>query len=131
VVSLAYGPLVAVERQGYCQKHRRQAPARSEKLRRLVALGCNIAYDVMAHVGWSRYIDCRHSEEIQVELARRGIELSVRTLRELCQKYVAYVQAVHRESIPLLRRAMRGRGGYILHIDGTCEEGSRVQGERI
>jgi hypothetical protein len=44
----------------------------------------------------------------------------------LSQKFVAYFQAVHQDSIQLLRKEMRHRGGYILHIDGTCEEGSRV-----
>jgi hypothetical protein len=44
----------------------------------------------------------------------------------LAQKFVAYFEAVHRDSVDLLRRDMRRRGGYILHVDGTCEEGSRV-----
>jgi len=62
-----------------------------------------------------------------MELSRQGgIEIPVRTINELCQKFVAYFQVVHQESIKLLRREMRQRGGYILHIDGTCEEASGV-----
>ena len=81
----------------------------------------------MAHIGWARFVDCRQCEEIQVELSRQhGIEVPARTIRELTQKFVAYFQTVHRDSIKLLRREMRDRGGYILHVDGTCEEGSRV-----
>jgi hypothetical protein len=33
---------------------------------------------------------------------------------------------VHQQSVTALREAMKARGGYILHIDGTCEEASRV-----
>lgn len=44
----------------------------------------------------------------------------------LARKFVAYFQIVHEESVGLLRSAMRKRGGYILHIDGTCDKGSRV-----
>ncbi|MBI4583181.1 MAG: hypothetical protein HY717_04080 [Planctomycetes bacterium] len=68
-------------------------------------------------------------EEIQADLSTRqhnSIEIPVKTIGYLAQKFVAYFQAVHQESIPLLRRDMRKRGGYILHVDGTCEEGSRV-----
>jgi hypothetical protein len=55
-----------------------------------------------------------------------GIELGRSTVSYLARKFVAYVQLVHQESILALRGAMDARGGYILHIDGTCEEASRV-----
>jgi hypothetical protein len=127
VVSALYGRFVAIERQGYCLKHPELPPARSEKLQRIVAPGCNIAYDVIAHIGLARFVECRQCEEIRIELSRHyGIDVPVRTISELTQKFVAYFQIVHRESIRLLRKQMHDRGGYILHIDGTCEEGSCV-----
>ena len=127
VLSARYGKFVALERQGYCPDHPDLPPARSAKLQRIVAPGCNVAYDVMAHIGWARFVHCRQCEEIQIELScQHGIEVPVRTICELTQKFVAYFQAVHRDSIQLLRNQMRDRGGYILHVDGTCEEGSRV-----
>ena len=86
-----------------------------------------MGYDLIARVGLARFLECRQCEEIQAELSREaGLVVSVRTISELSQKFVAYVQAVHRESSQRLRTEMRNRGGYILHIDGTCEEGSRV-----
>ena len=127
VLSVAHGKFVAIERQGYCPIHPDLPPARSRKLTRIVAPGCKISYDVIARVGLARFLECRQCEEIQVELSRLyGIEIPVRTISELSQKFVAYVQVVHQESIKLLRRAMQQRGGYVLHIDGTCEDGSRV-----
>jgi len=81
----------------------------------------------MAHIGLARFVHSRQCEEIQLELSRQcGIEIPLRTISELTQKFLAYFQAVHRDSVRLLRREMRDRGGYILHVDGTCEEGSRV-----
>ena len=127
VFSVAYGKFVAIERQGYCPNHPDLPPARSRKLPRIVAPGCNMSYDVIASVGLARFLECRQCEEIQIELSRQyGIEIPVRTISDLSQKFVAYFQVVHQESIKLLRRAMHQRGGYVLHIDGTCEEGSRV-----
>ena len=127
VATVRYGKLIAIERQGHCPNHEKLPPARSKELPQLVAPGCNIGYDLIAWTGLERYRKCRQHEEIQTELSRQtGMEVPVRTISESCHKFVAYVQAVHQESIPLLRREMRDRGGYILHIDGTCEEGSRV-----
>jgi hypothetical protein len=86
-----------------------------------------MAYDLIARVGLARFLECRQAEEIQWELSRQsGMEVPVRTINQLSQKFVAYFQVVHQQSIKLLRREMCQRGGYVLHIDGTCEEGSRV-----
>ena len=127
VSTIRYGKLIAIERQGYCPVHATLPPARSRELSRIVAPGCNLGYDLIAWAGLARFLQCRQHEEIQKELSHQaGIEVPVRTISESCHKFVAYVQAVHQESIPLLRREMCDRGGYILHIDGTCEEGSRV-----
>ncbi len=92
-----------------------------------MAPGAVIAYDVLVRVGLARFVECRQFAEIQADLARRlGIVVPTRTLSHLAQKSVAYVQIVHRESVGLLRRDMAKRGGHILHVDGTCEEGSQV-----
>jgi len=46
----------------------------------------------------------------------------VSTVSYLARKFIAYFQVVHQESIGLLRADMQSRGGYILHIDGSCED---------
>ena len=127
VVSLLYGKFRATEREGYCPTHPRLPPARSRELDHIVARGANIAYDVLVQIGLARFLECRQIGEIQAELVRdHGIEIPASTVGHLAQKFVAYVQVVHGESVRLLRNGMTKRGGYILHIDGTCEEGSRV-----
>ncbi len=124
---MTYGEFVARERQGYCPRHPQLPSVRSPQLARMVAPGAKIAYDVLARVGMQRFMECRQCEEIAIELARRyGIEVPPRTVSHLAHKFVAYFVVVHQQSTALLRKDMRDRGGYILHIDGTCEEGSRV-----
>lgn len=118
---------MAVERQGYCPMHRSLAPARSQQLPQIVAPGANVAYDVLARIGLARYLESRQSKEIHLLLSRDcGIEVKDSTIRYLARKFVAYFQIVHEQSIDLLRAAMRQRGGYILHIDGTCDGASAV-----
>lgn len=127
VVSLAYGRFLAVERHGYCRAHLDLLPVRSPQLQRIVAPGSTVAYDVLVHVGIARFVECRQTEEIKMDLSRHyGVEIPERTISYLAQKFVAYFQVVHHQSVVLLREDMRHRGGYILHIDGTCEEGSQV-----
>ena len=127
ITSVAYGTFMAVERQGYCPTHRSLVPARSQQLLQIVAPGANIAYDVLARIGIARYLECRQSKEIHLLLSRDcGIEVKASTVRYLARKFVAYFQIVHEQSIGLLRAAMRQRGGYILHIDGTCDGASEV-----
>jgi hypothetical protein len=127
VFSATYGPFVAVERQGYCPAHPELPAARSQQLARIIAPGAEYAYDVLARVGLARFLECRQCDEIRTGLSRHyGIEVPVSTVSYLARKFIAYFQVVHQESIGLLRADMQSRGGYILHVDGTCEEGSGV-----
>lgn len=127
VISLAYGEFVAVERQGYCPAHPDLPPARSRDLPRLVPRGSKIAYDILVYVGLARFLECRQIQEIRTALSNdHQVNVAPTTISHMAKKFVAYAQVVHQESIPLLRDQMRNRGGYILHVDGTCEEGSRV-----
>jgi hypothetical protein len=124
---LTYGVFDAIERYGYCPVHPKAGACRSNELDRIVARGAIVAYDVIVRVGLARFVGCRQFGEIQADLAHsHGIVIPTRTLAHVAQKFVAYVQVVHSESVRLLRQDMTRRGGYILHIDGTCEEGSQV-----
>jgi hypothetical protein len=127
IKSIAYGAFLAVERQGYCPQHPELPPVRSQELRRIVAPGSEYAYDVLARIGVARFLECRQITEIQMELSRfHGLDIPPSTIGYLARKFIAYFQIVHRQSIGVLRADMKIRGGYILHVDGTCEEGSGV-----
>ena len=117
----------AVEIQGYCARHKQLPPARSQELQTIVAPGDNYAYDTLVQVGLRRFTHYRQASEISLELLNQfGIVAPESSVNYLARKFVAYFQIVHEESVGLLRSAIRKRGGYILHIDGTCDKGSRV-----
>jgi hypothetical protein len=125
--SITYGGFVAVERQGYCPTHPQVPDAHSQQLARIAAPGAEYAYDVLAWVGVERFLCCRQYEEIRNQLsAQHGLDVPVSTVAYLARKFVAYFQVVHQQSIRRLRGEMERRGGFILHVDGTCEEGSGV-----
>ncbi len=103
-------------------------PARSHELQTFVAPGDNYADDTLVQVGLRRFTHYRQAPEISLELLKWPFCIAVpdSSVNYLARKFVAYFQIVHEESVGLLRSDMRKRGGYILHIDGTCDKGSRV-----
>lgn len=127
IVSIVFGRILAVEVVGFCPAHPDLPAVRSPELTRLVKSGGNHAYDLVVRIGTAHFLERRQYAEIQMELATRfGLEIPLRTIGYLAREFVAYVEVVHHEAIPLLRRDIARRGGYVLHVDGTCEEGSRV-----
>ena len=94
----------------------------SEELARLVPRRQRYGYDLIVAVGLARYHRNRQRREIRDELQRdHGIMLSAGSLSELCNRFLHYLEALHRRSIPALRAAMGT--GYPLHIDATSEAG--------
>jgi len=69
-------------------------------------------------------VQCRNELEIQAELATRNIRLCTREIAFLGKRFIVYLALAHRESEAELKHYMDSKGGYILHIDGTCEGGS-------
>jgi ribosomal protein S20 len=95
-----------------------------QDLKALAPQGCTFGYDVIVSVGYSLFVHCRSNREIVRELAARNISISDREISFLGKKFVTYLALAHRESHQQIRRAMELRGGYILHLDGTCEADS-------
>ncbi len=93
----------------------------SKKLEELVSPGCNHGYDVLVYVGKSIFLKHRNEKEIKSELEKRGVTISLRGSGYLAKKFIVYLAIAHRQSSVRLKKAMKARGGYILHLDGTCE----------
>ena len=53
--------------------------------------------------------------------AAKNVFISEREISYLGRKFIIYLALAHRQSQPILRKFLSGRGGYILHVDGTCE----------
>lgn len=93
----------------------------AEQLRRLAPPGCRFGYDVMVFVGKALFSRHRRAEEIIDELRWQNVRISASEVGYLGKKFVVYLALTHRQSAPRLKQAMREKGGYILHLDGTCE----------
>lgn len=93
----------------------------SEELSSLVPDRCTFGFDVLVYVGYALFVYCRNEQEIIKDLARRNISISDREISYLGKKFILYLALAHRGSREQLRESMSKRGGYVLHVDGTCE----------
>lgn len=93
----------------------------SSELKALTPYRCTFGYDVIVYVGYALFVHCWSDQEITQALAERNISISDREISFLGKKFVTYLAMAHRESRQQIRSAMAVRGGYILHLDGTCE----------
>ncbi|MFC1863203.1 transposase [Thermodesulfobacteriota bacterium] len=95
-----------------------------QDLKALAPHRCTFGYDIIVYVGYALFVNCRNEKDIVEELAGKNISISDREVSFLGKKFVTYLAVAHRESRQQIREAMKQRGGYILHVDGTCEADS-------
>ncbi len=94
----------------------------SARLAQLAPRQQRFGYDLIVAVGLARYHRHLQRQEIRAELRlEHGIVLSTGSISELCNRFLQYLEALHRRHTPALRAAMDT--GYPLHIDATSESG--------
>ena len=93
----------------------------SRQLRSLAPYRCTYGYDVLVYVGGALFLHCRTEQQIIEDLSRKNISISPREIGYLGRKFIVYLAIAHQQSRQRLKKVMELRGGYILHIDGTCE----------
>jgi len=94
---------------------------RSEQLCNLVPPGANFGYDVLIYVGKALYLTHRSEEDVVAELDRKNIHISPGGVSLLGRKFIVYLAIAHERCAKEITAAMRLRGGYIFHLDATCE----------
>ncbi len=119
VVTMDIGAFEAKETVLHCPCSRTNF--HSERLRGLAPEKGTFGFDVIVEAGLALFVRGRTNMEAKAELAGKNVFVSERQVGYLGGKFVAYLALAHRESAPRLRDAMERKGGYILHIDGTCE----------
>jgi hypothetical protein len=72
-------------------------------------------------VGKAFFLRHRRSREITVELQARNIRISPSEVELLARKFIVYLAIAHRQCSGKITQVMRRQGGYIFHLDGTCE----------
>ena len=93
----------------------------SRQLRALTPYRATFGYDVLVHVGYALFMHCHSEQKIIEDLARNNVVISQREIGFLGKKFIAYLAIAHQQSRHRLKQVMAQRGGYILHLDGTCE----------
>ena len=96
---------------------------RSEELCALVPPGANFGYDVMVYAGKALFLRHRNEAEVVAELAQSNIQISPREVSLLGMKFIVYLALAHHRRASAIAADMRTRGGYICHLDATCEGG--------
>ena len=94
---------------------------RSEQLRALTPHRCTYGYDVLVYVGRALFIHSRNEQQIIEDLGKKNVLISPRQIGFLGKKFIVYLAIAHQQSRQRLKQEMISRGGYILHLDGTCE----------
>ena len=119
LATLAIGQFEAMETQRCCS--RCGDIYRSEELRSLTPHRGQFGFDVIETIGRALFVQCRNALAVQAELAARNISISTSEIGFLGKRFIIYLALAHRECRAELKQYMASKGGYILHMDGTCE----------
>lgn len=107
-----------------CKREGSLVTRRAQALAELIPPKSTVGYDIMVYVGIERFVGHRQREEIRATLEKEhGIHLSSGEISELGKRFVIYLEALHRDSVPALRAALAADGGWPLHLDATGEDG--------
>lgn len=87
----------------------------------LVPQNGKFGFDVIAYVGEELFTKSRSELEIQHHLSEKNIPISIREIGYLGVKYIVYLAILHKEARGPIKTILQSQGGYILHLDGTCE----------
>jgi hypothetical protein len=93
----------------------------SEELAKLVAPGSNFGYDILVYVGKALFLRHRNDREVVAELAKKNVHISIRQIAYLGKKFVTYLAIAHLQCAARIKQAMQLKGGYVFHLDGTCD----------
>lgn len=124
VVLLDVGSIQAQETHMYCPACASHPGFRSKELSRRVAPGATFGYDVMVHIGLATFQRCRTVEELVAELRALHVEISPSEVRVQARRFILYLAQAHEESQRALKALLQKQGGYVLHLDSTCDGAS-------
>jgi len=122
IKAIGIGSFVAHHIIVYCPKHPELGSWKSTDLLKIVPPDSNVAYSVIVQVGKLRFLENLQVAEIQlILLERHCIEVSISEVERLINKFIFYLAAVHQKNNNFINEHIKIQGGYILHIDATCE----------
>lgn len=93
----------------------------SKELHSLVPHRCQFGFNVIVHVGQALFLRGCSEREVQQELLENNIQTSLNEVGYLGKKFIAYLAIAHSQNQEPIRKLLQEQGGYILHLDATCE----------
>jgi transposase-like protein len=123
-VTLHLGKFIARHTILYCDCGYKPTIFRSKELKRLLPKHANYGYDIIEYIGKAIFQRFRTELEVVEELALINIHISSSEVGYLAKKFIVHLSVLHKNSGDKIKECMQTKGGYILHIDGTCEGGS-------
>ena len=119
VVTMDIGAFIAKQKVLICPHG--HGTFKSEQLQSLAPENGTFGFDIIVEVGFALFVHSRSNQEIMATLAAKNVFISERGVSYLGRKFIIYLALAHRQSQPVLKEYFADRGGYILHVDGTCE----------
>jgi len=122
VKAIGIGKFIAYETILYCPQHPDNGSWKSAELPKIVPPNSNFAYSVIVEIGKLRFKENRQVAEIQlILLEEHSLEISISEIELLINVFIFYLTAVHEQNSWIIRQYIEKQGGYILHLDATCE----------
>ena len=122
MITFEIGPFYAHITEMECEKC--QSIYTHEEIHKIAPKGSKYGYDVIVFIGKALFLDCLGEKEIQNKLKESNIPISIREIGYLEKKFIIYLALAHKESKEGINQLMAINGGYILHLDATCETDS-------
>ena len=121
VATMSIGEFISRETLLHCKNCENETVYGSAELLRLVPERCSFGYDVLVFVGKALFLRHRCTREIIEELLARNVHISASEVGYLGKKFIVYLALAHRQCAPKIKESMHRKGGYIFHLDGTCD----------
>ena len=123
IFSVSLGSVSAYEKQVHCLEC--ETVYKSQELLQLVPPNANNSYELIEFIGREMYQKNHQAREINVELAKRHINMSISEIEVLAKKFVIYLSELHKAYSSKIIEFMDDNGGYILHLDALGGTGGK------
>jgi len=90
-------------------------------LNSIVSPQSKFSFDVIVYIGEALFLHHQSDSKIQQLLQENNIVISLREIAHLGKKFIVYLTRCHQAAGDRIKQHMQSNGGYILHLDGTCE----------
>jgi hypothetical protein len=122
VVLLDFGEVLFKETLKYCTLCKNVFG--SEKLSDLVPDYANFSFEIIEFVGRMLFVEHYGEQKVLKALIKRNVLISPKEISVLGKKFILYLAQAHKEKETELKGLIQRNGGYVAHLDGTCDGAS-------